>query len=259
MDIMDVHGRDLQSVLEEIRFAVVPLGSIEYHGPHSPLGTDVILANGFAERLHPSLKPLIYPAVPYTACPGKTRHYPGTISVSPSVITNYLYEIVDGICQLGIRNVLLLNAHDGNMGVSRTVAEAITATYKDASILLVNWWQMVTVQSAEEAGIFTGTHGRGHGGPYEMSVVKAFRQELVHVRDCDEQLTASASLSYLPYVLVEGSPEGWDGYTGYIQQTSIQAGNWIIEETNANLHQLIESWLQKPVKKDGGEQQDGKS
>ncbi|MBD0384453.1 creatininase family protein [Paenibacillus sedimenti] len=259
MDIMDVHGRDIQSVLENVRFAVVPLGSIEYHGPHSPLGTDVILANEFARRLHPSLKPLIYPAVPYTACPGKTRHYPGTISVSPSVITNYLHEIVDGICQLGIRNVLLLNAHDGNMGVSRTVAEAITATYKDASVLLVNWWQMVSTQKADEAGIFTGTQGRGHGGPYEMSVVKAFRPELVHVRDCDQPLTAKPSLSNLPYILVEGSPEGWDGYTGHIGQISLQAGNWIIEEAGANLHQLIENWLQKPKKKDGGEWLDGKS
>jgi len=259
MDIMDVHGRDIQSVLEEARFAVVPLGSLEYHGPHSPLGTDNILANGFAGRLDPSLKPLIYPAIPYTACPGKTRHYPGTISVSPSVITNYLHEIVDGICQLGIRNVLLLNAHDGNMGVARTVAEAITASYKDASFLLVNWWQMVTKQDAEEAGIFTGTHGRGHGGPYEMSVVKAFRPELVRVKDGDEQLTASPPLSNLPYVLVESSPEGWDGYTGQIGQTSLHAGNWIIAEASANLHQLIENWLQKPVKKDGGEQPDGQS
>jgi creatinine amidohydrolase len=257
MDIRDVHGRELQAVLEEVRFAVVPLGSIEYHGPHSPLGTDVILANGFAERLHPSLKPLIYPAVPYTACPGKTRHYPGTISVSPSVITNYVYEIVDGICKMGIRNVLLLNAHDGNMGVSRTVAEAITAVYEDASILLVNWWQMVPAHRVEEAGIFTGTQGRGHGGPYEMSVVKAFRPELVHVRDIDEQLTGSQPLSDLPYVCVEGSPEGWAGYTGHIRQTSLQAGEWIVEEALANLHQLLKNWLHKPAMKGGGEQQDG--
>jgi creatinine amidohydrolase len=259
MDIREVHGRDLQTVLEEVGFAVVPLGSIEYHGPHSPLGTDVILANGFAERLHPGLKPLIYPVIPYTACPGKTRHYPGTISVSPSVITDYLYEIVDGICQLGIRNVLLLNAHDGNMGVSRTVAEAITATYKDASVLLVNWWQMVTTQSAEEAEIFIGTTGRGHGGPYEMSVVKAFRPDLVHVIDSDVDLTANQSLSNLPYVLVEGSPAGWNGYTGHVGQTSVEAGEWIIAEAVNNLHQLLENWLQKPVMKDGGDQLDGKS
>jgi creatinine amidohydrolase len=127
MNIMNVHGREISAMLEDIRFAVVPLGSVEYHGPHSPLGTDVILAQGFSERIDPALKPLIYPVVPYTSCPGKTRHYPGTVSVRPSVMTEYLCDIVNGICQLGIRKILLLNAHDGNMGVSRTVAESVTA------------------------------------------------------------------------------------------------------------------------------------
>jgi creatinine amidohydrolase/Fe(II)-dependent formamide hydrolase-like protein len=42
----------------------------------------------------------------------KTQHYSGTVSIRPSVFIDYLSDIVEGVCQLGIRNIVLLNAHD---------------------------------------------------------------------------------------------------------------------------------------------------
>ncbi len=243
MNVMTIHGRDAGKLMAQARFAVVPLGSIEYHGPHSPLGTDVLLAQGFAERIDPDLQPLVYPPVPYTACPGKTRDYPGTISIRPSVFIEYLTDLTEGICSSGIRRILLLNAHDANMGPSRTVAEAVTAQYPDAGFLLVNWWQMVETGLTERKGLFHGTAGRGHGGPYEMSAVKAMHPGLVEVSDSDVELDSCPPLSPLPYVLVEGKPQGWDGYTGRIKQTSLEAGKVIVEEASRQMNMLIRNWL----------------
>ncbi|OXM85969.1 creatininase family protein [Paenibacillus rigui] len=251
MHVIEVHGRELEGVKAEAQFAVLPLGSVEYHGPHSPLGTDIILAQGFAEHVAAELRPLIYPTVSFTSCPGKTRHYPGTISVRPSVYTEYLTDIVEGICELGLRNIVLLNAHDANMGPSRTVAEAVTGRYPDASFLLINWWQMVSLEFAEQEGYFKGTTGRGHGGPYEMSAVKAFRPDLVTVQPTDPDLTSKPALASLPYILVEGTPQGWNGYTGQISQTSFEAGTAIVEEASRNMNRLIRSWLENRKRKDG--------
>ncbi|GIP39292.1 hypothetical protein J31TS4_25720 [Paenibacillus sp. J31TS4] len=244
MHIVQVHGREAEQAFREAKFAVVPLGSIEYHGPHSPLGTDLLLAQGFAERIDPALRPLLYPAIPYTACPGKTTDYPGTIAVPPDTFHQYLAAVLDGICRTGLRRILLLNAHDGNIGASRTVAEEITGRWKDASLLLVNWWQMAAVDAPEKLGLFTGTTGRGHGGPYEMSAVKALHPELVEVRKEDEELAAPPPLSSLPYVLVEGTPRGWNGYTGSIRQISLEAGEWIAGEVSGNLNRLLARWLE---------------
>ncbi|MDD9265836.1 creatininase family protein [Paenibacillus sp. GCM10023248] len=248
MNVINVHGREVDEVKNTAQFAVVPIGSLEYHGPHSPLGTDVILAEGFAQMVDSALKPLIYPVISYTPCPGKTQDYPGTVSVRPSVFIDYLSDIVDGICQLGIRNIVLLNAHDGNMGPSRTVAESITGVYKDASFLLINWWQMVATDFPEQMGLFQGTAGRGHGGPYEMSAVKAFRPDLVSVQDSDLELDSYPLLTTMPYVLVEGTPQGWDGYTGKIKQTSYEAGESIVEEAARNMNRLIANWLEMRAK-----------
>ncbi|MEK3913868.1 creatininase family protein [Paenibacillus sp. FSL H7-0331] len=257
MNVINVHGREISRVMEGVQFAVVPLGSVEYHGPHSPLGTDIILAKGFGERIDPALGPLIYPTIPFTSCPGKTQHYSGTVSVRPSVFIDYLSDIVEGICQLGIRNIVLLNAHDANMGPSRTVAESVTGKYRDASFLLINWWQMATIQFTEQMGIFQGTAGRGHGGPYEMSAVKAFCPELVSVQESDLELDSCPPLSSLPYVLVEGTPQGWDGYTGRIQQTSLEAGQFIVDEAAQNMNKLIKKWLEMRNGTNGEEDQHG--
>jgi creatinine amidohydrolase len=238
----DVHGRDLHS-LSQATFAVVPLGSFEYHGPHSPLGTDIVLAEGFANLIDSSLGGAVFPTVPYSACPGKTNKYKGTIPIRPSIIQEYLIDITLGIIEQGIKKIILLNAHDGNMGVSRTVAEYVTGKHPDASFLLVNWWQMVAIDAAEEIG-FEGTKGRGHGGPYEMSAVKAFRPDLVHVIAEDEEFKEMPPLSSYPYILVEGNPKAWDGYTGLIQQISYEKGKKIVEIASANMNELIKKWLE---------------
>lgn len=237
----DIHGRYLEE-LEQATFAVIPLGSFEYHGPHSPLGTDIVLADGFSHVIDPALGGAVFPTVPYTACPGKTNKYKGTIPIRPSIIQEYLIDISMGIVGLGIKKILLLNAHDGNMGVSRTVAEYVTGKHTGASFLLINWWQMVNTNAADDIG-FKGTKGRGHGGPFEMSAVKAFRPDLVHVKADDKEWKEDRPLSSYPYTLVEGTPNAWDGYTGLIQQTSYEKGKKIVEMATANMNELIKSWI----------------
>ena len=241
LNACDIHGRDLKT-LEQASFAVVPLGSFEYHGPHSPLGTDIVLADGFANVIDSSLGGAVFPTVHYTACPGKTNKYKGTIPIRPSIIQEYLIDITMGIIEQGIKKIILLNAHDGNMGVSRTVAEYVTDKHADTSFLLVNWWQMVDINDPEIG--FEGTKGRGHGGPYEMSAVKAFRPDLVHVDAGDEEFKEVQPLSSYPYIHVEGTPKAWDGYTGLIQQISYEKGKKIVEKATTNMNELIKNWLE---------------
>lgn len=241
MKASEIHGRDLE-LLKNAAFAVIPLGSFEYHGPHSPLGTDIFLADGFAGKIDSSLGGIALPTIPFTACPGKTSKYAGTISIRPGIFQEYLIDLTLGVIHQGIKKILLLNAHDGNMGVSRTVAEYVTGIHTDVSFLIINWWQMVEVDAAEEIG-FKHTSGRGHGGPYEMSAVKAFRPDLVIVREEDEEFAGAAPLSSFPYILVEGTPKSWDGYTGLIQQISLEAGKKIVDKATINMNELIRNWL----------------
>jgi len=238
MDASQIQGRQMPEIMKK-RFAVLPLGSFEYHGPHSPLGTDNILAEGFSNLIDNKLGGIVYPVIPYSACPGKTANYLGTISVRPSVMIEYLSDVLTGILSLGVSKVVLLNAHDGNMGIARSVAEYVTINYPDVKFLLINWWQMY---GQDELG-FIGTSGRGHGGPFEMSAVQGFREDLVNVQPEDCEYKEKVLYSEFPYITVEGKPDAWDGYTGLISQTSSQKGKLIISTVKKNMNKLIENWL----------------
>jgi len=248
----DIHGNQLQ-LFTEADFAVLPLGSYEYHGPSSPFGTDQLLAESFANRIDSTLNGLVYTGIPYTLCPGKTSRYKGTISISSATTLLYIEEVCQGILASGVKNIILLNAHDATMSIARTVAESLTGIDEDANFLLINWWQMVEMERAEELG-FQQTKGRGHGGPFEMSAVKYLQPNWIPTIE-GEEFPEEEKLSPFPYVEIEAHPPAWDGYTGLINQISIEAGEKIVKIATENMNALIRKWIQN--RKGGCEDDEG--
>src|SRR3954470_882317 len=77
----ELRGGLRQETAARADFAVLPLGAVEWHGPHLPFGTDVILASEFAARIKGNVTAVLFPAMPYSACPGRPA---ATRAPSPS-------------------------------------------------------------------------------------------------------------------------------------------------------------------------------
>lgn len=241
-----IPGGHLAEWVARAHFAVLPLGSVEWHGPHLPFGTDLILAKAFARRLPDGVTAVLYPAVAYAPCPGKTRGYPGTVAVRPEVAVAYLSDVLAGILTAGFVRVLILNAHDANMAIARAAMEWVSGHFR-ASLLLVNWWQLVTPEETAAQGLFTGHSGRGHGGPYEASVTWALAPDAV-CPDLARDLPPRPALATdRPHVLVESCPTPWDGYAGFVQQASRAKGEALLAQATAHLAALVRAWLASPL------------
>src|SRR5215203_4592651 len=119
----EVRGGLRQEVAARADFAVLPLGAMEWHGPHLPFGTDVILASEFARRLVGEFTAVLFPAVAYSACPGKTSGHPGTIAIRPEIALAYLCDVLQGIVDSGFERVLVVNGHNANMSMARAAME----------------------------------------------------------------------------------------------------------------------------------------
>jgi len=227
-------------------FAVLPVGAVEWHGPHLPFGTDVILAAEFAARLRGDFTAVLFPAMPYSACPGKTSGHEGTIAIRPEIALAYLCDVLAGIVDAGFERVLVLNGHDANMSMARAAMEWVSGSRK-ASFLLVNWFQLLT--PAETAHLFGGPgghNGRGHGGPYESAAVWSFAPESVNTDDIEDLPPRAALATDRPHVLVESYPTPWDGWSGYISQASQAKGDEIVEGALGQLARVLETWIAAP-------------
>ena len=231
---IEIWGKDWMETVKRVDFALLPLSSFEYHGPMAPVGTDAAIANAFSDYIQKTYNCIAYPMITYTACPYKTQGQP-TISIDPSTMLKYLIDVLQGIYDAGFSRVLILNAHDGNMGIGRSAAEAMGG---NVHTLLVNWWELLSQDETQE---FFPDGGRGHGGPYELSCAWA---ALDQNAEGDPQYDIPAFKLPGKNVHVESAPKGFIRYAGQISCASIDIGKKIMNKAYQALDEVIQNWIQ---------------
>jgi len=243
-----VAGYRLDAHIGESQLALLPLGSIEYHGPSGPPMTDSIIAAGLAERVAVRVQASVFPVVMFTHCPAHTARFRGSISIRPEVMTMYLGDILRGILANGFRRVFLLNGHDGNIGPARMAMSQVTADVRDSQMLLVNWWETLPTPLVESLRLFrSGNGGHGHGGPLELSVAAVFAPASVEPGKGPD-LPAIAPLAHeVPYYLEKSQAEGWPGYSGNLSEISREKGEKLVALAVEKLSSIIEEWVRKPT------------
>lgn len=176
-ELGELSWTDIQALDRSRVVAILPLGAVEAHGPHLPLGTDIIIAEAMAragaELLLPQgIQPLLLPALPYAPAP-YAADFPGTISIDPHAVTSTIQAIASSLSRHGIRFLALANAHFDPVQV-RAVRDAVHGT--EAMVIFPDLTRRALAQrlTAEFQS------GACHAGRYETSIVMAARPELVH-------------------------------------------------------------------------------
>ena len=86
--------------------ALLPVGCVEMHGPHMPIGTDSIVAKAFALRIAEAANGIVLPGVHYTWA-GSTDGFAGTLAVEPELVYKTVESIALKAWRMGLRRVLL--------------------------------------------------------------------------------------------------------------------------------------------------------
>jgi len=152
---------------------VLPVGTVEPHGPHLPLGTDTLIAETLAERVAAKLNALLLPAVPYGVT-GSLHGYPGSVRVEPEALEKLVYSVLESIAFSGFKYALIVNGHGGNTPSLETAARR--AWYeRGLATMVVDWWVL-----ARERGVTQRVLGKegGHAATDETAIVLAVKPQL---------------------------------------------------------------------------------
>lgn len=159
---------EVESYLKHHDSIVIPVGSLENHGLHLPLGTDFLIPNEITRLLDESSPLLIAPTLNYGATDDLCG-FPGTISIGTEGLIDLLRRICDQFYDYGFRHFLILNGHGGNSAAIQTVGMHLYR--KGAYMANLNWWLMAGQLNAKWAG--------GHGGGEETAAIMAVDPNLV--------------------------------------------------------------------------------
>jgi len=164
---------------EHTRFekVILPLGSLESHGPHLPFGTDALTAYLIALEIAKRVpKTVVLPPVNY----GVSEHYrqfPFTVSLQFETEIALLRDILESVHREGIRKVFIMNGHDGNIAPIEVASRSAKVAHPDFKIVSLDaWWMMVG--DVLPPDFFEVWKGLGHGGEGETSICLELFPEL---------------------------------------------------------------------------------
>ncbi|MCZ7659354.1 MAG: creatininase family protein [Xanthobacteraceae bacterium] len=166
------------AALDRETIAVLPVAAIEQHGPHLAVATDAAIAEGMIReviaRLPADLKVVILP----TQQIGKSNEHlrsPGTITFSAETLIRAWTEIGEAVHRAGLRKLVIVNSHGGNVEVMGIVARELRVRL-DMLAVACQW-----ARFGSPAGLYTDeeTAVGIHAGDMETSMMLHFRPELV--------------------------------------------------------------------------------
>lgn len=179
---------------------LLPVGAVEPHGPHAPLGTDEIISAGMcaraADRLadDPDVRVLVLPTLNY----GVTRlaaAFPGAVSVSEATLRGLVVDVCGSLTAHGFSRIVVVNNHFEPAHV-----ETLRKATAEAG---VEYLDLVRRRNAARLTDEFQT-GSCHAGQYETSLVLADRATLV---DTEAMATLPANPVNLPAVMAEGKDD----------------------------------------------------
>lgn len=179
----EMSWKDVERLLKQTDVCIVPIGAIEQHGPHLPLGTDTYIAQEIACRACAVLKRRgiavgVGPTIPYGVHP-EALHYPGSVEVLPSTLALLIKELCVGLKKMGFRHIALLMGHDGNLPAMQLALQELLIQ-EDLDVMSVNW---LLPHLKDQAHILPTDCMDGHGGARETSRGIASFPDLVHLRE----------------------------------------------------------------------------
>ncbi len=206
---------------------LLPVGAVEQHGPHLPLGADIIQPMAVLERVAKRTAAVLAPSIAY-GLTQTSRPYAGTVGVSFDALRAYARDVLADLVRNGFRRIVVVSGHaEGvHLAALRTAAKEVVDA-AGADITVLSDYELIYASKFAEKG-------EGHAGKIETSRLLAERPDLVRARP-------GQGKNRIPrFAVVRDARRHWPGFTGDPRKASKDLG--------AALDRFVEDELVKIVR-----------
>lgn len=202
--------KDEYDRLADQRTFVLPVGILEEHGPHLPLGTDIFQAEAVVNEAAARADAVVLPTLNYGNC-HSTRPFPGSISLSFDTLRSVGTEVLEELARHGVSSLAIVSGHagGGHMRALKAAGRSVIADHPELRVALLSEWDVLFGHGGERFDGVEVPEADGHAGTMETARIQHLHPNLVRDRP-GEHLPEEEGFELTP------TPEASmpDGYIG---------------------------------------------
>lgn len=183
---------DMREIDKKSSIVILPIGAIEQHAHHLPVGTDSMIMDGVIDRFvsiaaFPNKNVIIAPPI-YVGKSNEHMDLCGTMSLSTNTMLGVVHDITQSIANSGFERILYLNTHGGNYHLLSILAQDMRIEF-NISTFVMDWWFTSfwddILKTEKES---TSPYGVFHACELETSIIMALRPDLVKFDKLEDAL-----------------------------------------------------------------------
>ncbi len=139
VEIEKMSWTDMRDLDKEDTVVLIPIGTVEQHGPAGPVGSDYVVARQFSiEVAAASDGVVVAPSVCY-GLSHQFKHFPGTLTIRPSTFEALVRDVCEALIGHGFKKLVLVNSHGGNEASCDNVAREILDRHGVSMGMIYPW------------------------------------------------------------------------------------------------------------------------
>ena len=221
---------------------ILPIGILEKHGPHDPVGSDLIHVREWAARATKKEYAVVFPDYFYGQI-NEARHQPGTFSLPPRVVWDLLDATCEEIARNGFKKIVIINGHGGNPQLIRYFMQTQLDRRRNYAIFFFESEADSAFNKKMAALHKSDPAGDQHAGERETSTLLYLRPDLVKMDSASNESGANLKRLNIPNVY---TPIWWyadfpNHYAGEGAKASRELGQLITEHYIDGLVQALKA------------------